>query len=81
MTSARIAAAIDNSRKARGLSMRALGRASGWDKQCLVVALRGGAVSLPAMDAMATVVGLRLTIESADELLPLSFNELREATR
>lgn len=81
MTSARIATAIDRQRQAKGLSMRALGRASGWDKQCLVLALRGGAVSLPAMDAMATVVGLRITVESADELLPLSFNEIRRATR
>ena len=76
-----LARTIDSRRRAKGLSMRALSRASGWDKQCLVIALRGGAVTLAAVDAMATVVGLRLVAEPADDLLPLSLDELRRATR
>lgn len=77
----RIADQIDQRRQARGLSFRAMERASGWSKQSLVIALRGGAVSIAALDAMATVVGLRLVTESADDLLPLSLNQIREAVR
>ena len=76
-----LARTIDSRRQAMGLSMRALERASGWSRQSLGVALRGGAVTLAAVDAMATVVGLRLVAEPADDLLPLSLDEIRRAVR
>lgn len=77
----RIAAQIDQRRQARKLSLRALERASGWSKQSLVIALRGGAVTLAAIDAMATVVGLRIVTEPDDDLLPLSLNQIRSVVR
>ncbi len=77
----RLAETIDQRRRAQALSFRALERASGWSKQSLVVALRGGGVTLAAMDAMATVVGLRLVAEPIDDVLPLSLDQLRMITR
>lgn len=74
---ARLALFIERQRAARGVSSRQLAESSGWSKTALTSALNGGAVGFQPLADMLQVFGFHLVIESTDDRLPLSLDQLR----